>query len=306
MLTSLPDLETQGGNLMVEAMLRGIRMAAAERKCTSFRNIYVQLDNVNSNKCGTVIVACALLVALGICRKIKVNFLEVGHTHEDIDALIGSIVTKLRAQDLPTFEARMNAIQNALTKAEAHVKAVEEVVGIPDYDSSLKSFFPTVSGISKLKEFRITMDSTLQKPVFLYKSDPTVDGWYPRPFERLHDFDAIGEVFQHPDPEAGFPTSVVSVVPGSSLKSGELGKRQHWFHHVRFARGDTMVFPLRCNGILIDIPDHLNIVVNDIKPQVFDKKLRLPASRETILGNICDLLVAHDGTEHRLVELMLI
>ena len=281
-------------------------MAAVERKCTSFRNIYVQLDNVNSNKCGTFIVACALLVALGICRKIKVNFLEVGHTHEDIDALIGSIVTKLRAMDLPTFEARMNAIQDALTKAEAHIKAVEEVVGIPDYGASLDTFFPTLSGISKVKEFRITMDSTLQKPVFLYKSDPTVDGWYPRPFERMHDFDAIGEVFKHPDSEAGFPTSVLNVVAGSSLKSGELGKRQHWFYHVRFARGDMMVFPLRCNGILIDLPDNLDGVVNDLMPQVFFKSLSHPANREKILGNICDLLEARDGTEHCLVELLLI
>ena len=61
----------------------------------TFRNIYVQLDNTGSNKCA-VITACALLVKLGICRKVKINFLEVAHTHDDIDALIGSVVVKLR------------------------------------------------------------------------------------------------------------------------------------------------------------------------------------------------------------------
>ena len=78
MLTSFPDLEKQGGNLIVESILRGILFAAEERQCSSFNTIYVQLDNCNTNKCATVIVVCALLVKLGICRKVKVNFLEVG------------------------------------------------------------------------------------------------------------------------------------------------------------------------------------------------------------------------------------
>ena len=67
-----------------------------------------------------------------------------------------------------------------------------------------------------------------------------------------------------------------------------------------------MVFPLRCNGILIDLPDNLDGVVNDLMPQVFFKSLSHPANREKILGNICDLLGARDGTEHFLVELLLI
>ena len=77
MLTSFPELEKQGGNLTVESLLRGIRFAARELNTTSFRNIYVQLDNTNTNKCVTFIVACALLVRLGVCKKIKVNYLEV-------------------------------------------------------------------------------------------------------------------------------------------------------------------------------------------------------------------------------------
>ena len=73
----------------------------------------MQLDNCNTNKCTTVIVVCALLVKLGICKKVKVNFLGVGHTHEDIDALIGSVVTKLRVEDLRTFKERVQDIKRA-------------------------------------------------------------------------------------------------------------------------------------------------------------------------------------------------
>ena len=92
-MTSFPDLEKQGGKLVVEAILRGILLAAEERHCSTFNTIYVKLDNFNSNKCTTVIVACALLLKLGICKKVKVNFLEVGHTHEDIDARIADLRT---------------------------------------------------------------------------------------------------------------------------------------------------------------------------------------------------------------------
>jgi len=48
-LTSFPDLEKQGGNLIVESILRGILFAAEERQCSSFNTIYVQLDNCNTN-----------------------------------------------------------------------------------------------------------------------------------------------------------------------------------------------------------------------------------------------------------------
>ena len=120
-------------------------------KVATFRNIYVQLDNTGSNKCGTVITACALLVKLGICRKVKINFLEVGHTHEDIDALIGSVVVKLRKEDHPTFVSRMKAICTALTEADAQIKAVEEVIGITDYAAVLDYISPPLTGLFQVQ-----------------------------------------------------------------------------------------------------------------------------------------------------------
>ena len=119
----------------MESIIRGIQFAAKQMGRTSFKNIYVQLDNCSTNKCHTVIVACALLVKLGVCRKIKVNYLEVGHTHEDIDALIGTVVSKLRTMDLRTFNERINAIKSALNDLEAgQVKDVQEIMGITNYE----------------------------------------------------------------------------------------------------------------------------------------------------------------------------
>jgi hypothetical protein len=164
-------LEKQGANLTAEALLRAIAFAANQQGVTSFRNIYVQLDNTGSNKCDTVVVACALLVALGVCKKIKVNFLEVGHTHDDIDALIGSVVVKLRTMDLPTLESRITAIRDALNAVEAQIKAVETVYGITDFENGLERLFPMKKGlvISKSSEYLL-----MKKELQFFCTNPTL------------------------------------------------------------------------------------------------------------------------------------
>ncbi len=86
-----PDIEKQGGNLTVECILRGIRFAMKQANMIKMRNLYIQLDNVSSNKCYSIISSMAAVIASGICKKIKINYLIVGHTHEDIDGLIGNL-----------------------------------------------------------------------------------------------------------------------------------------------------------------------------------------------------------------------
>ena len=48
---------------------------------------YLQLDNVNTNTSKTLMAYLGLLVEKGVFKKVKVNFLMVGHTHENIDQL---------------------------------------------------------------------------------------------------------------------------------------------------------------------------------------------------------------------------
>jgi len=88
-VVTFPDIERQGGNLTVECIIRGIKFAINNSDISKVRNLYIQLDNVSSNKCYTIISSMAALVACGLCKKIKIHYLVVGHTHEDIDALIG-------------------------------------------------------------------------------------------------------------------------------------------------------------------------------------------------------------------------
>ena len=91
LVVTLPDIEKQGGNLTVECIMRGIAFVMKQTNLTKLRNLYIQLDNVSSNKCYSIISSMSAIVATGICKKIKINYLIVGHTHEDIDGLIGII-----------------------------------------------------------------------------------------------------------------------------------------------------------------------------------------------------------------------
>ncbi len=89
LVVTFPDIEKQGGNLTVECIIRGIQFAMTNANIPKIRNLYIQLDNVSSNKCYTIISSMTALVVCGVCKKIKIHYLVVGHTHETIDALIG-------------------------------------------------------------------------------------------------------------------------------------------------------------------------------------------------------------------------
>ena len=55
-------------------------------------------------KCFTVLVGLAALIALGICNKVVLPFLLVGHTHTDVDRIIGLVVAYIRRMNVATFE----------------------------------------------------------------------------------------------------------------------------------------------------------------------------------------------------------
>jgi hypothetical protein len=56
--------------------------------------MYLQFDSAKNNKCNAVLKLLSLLIALGVYRKIKICFLLVGHTHNDVDQVF-SVFTKM-------------------------------------------------------------------------------------------------------------------------------------------------------------------------------------------------------------------
>ncbi len=119
----------------MHCILDAVKKVLNMRRKKSFRNLYVQLDNCSSNKNFTVIAGVAVLVALGICRKAKLSYLIVGHTHDDIDAIIGNVVSYLRKLDLLSFEILKKGCEEAISKEGSTVIDVNQVVGITDFDA---------------------------------------------------------------------------------------------------------------------------------------------------------------------------
>ena len=73
------------------------------------------------------------------------------------------------------------------------VKDVQEFICMTDYESGLKGIFPKVTGMMEIKEFRVSanVDGDI---IFLYKSNSTIDGWLPKPFEKTDDFAELAKV----------------------------------------------------------------------------------------------------------------
>lgn len=60
--------------------------------------LLLQIDGGPENACKTFYAACDLLTRIGLFQKVQVSRLPVGHTHEDIDAMFGTIWTALQTE----------------------------------------------------------------------------------------------------------------------------------------------------------------------------------------------------------------
>ena len=78
--------------------------------------LYVQVDGGPENKNQWVIAYFVLLICLGIFQKIKMCFLPVGHTHEDIDQGFSCIARHLRHVNAYTFAQLVKCVQESFRK----------------------------------------------------------------------------------------------------------------------------------------------------------------------------------------------
>ena len=73
----------------------------------------LQLDNaIGDNKNQFVFVFRSLLTYHGVFQEVYINFLIVGHTHDDIDALFSKWSYKLRGTDYPTLPLLMKSFMD--------------------------------------------------------------------------------------------------------------------------------------------------------------------------------------------------
>ena len=76
----------------------------------------MQLDNACSdNKNRYVFSFFSLLVHKGVFREVYVDFLLIGHTHEDIDAMFGKWSRRFRENDYPILPMLVKSFMDAET-----------------------------------------------------------------------------------------------------------------------------------------------------------------------------------------------
>lgn len=127
-------VETLGGNLTVDLIMRTIYGYMKNRGLRKLRNVYIQLDNVVSNKVWVIYAALGVLILKGVIKKAKIAYLLVGHTHEDVDALIAVIAQFLRPTDMFGLSDLREALLSRIKSGNARMIDVFTYIGIPDYN----------------------------------------------------------------------------------------------------------------------------------------------------------------------------
>ena len=93
---TMPDHEQQGHNVTIQALYEVLSDIKKEYGVLP-PILKLQLDNTTKQNKGQYLFGfLAMLVALGHFNEIEVNFLPVGHTHEDIDQFFSRISLRLR------------------------------------------------------------------------------------------------------------------------------------------------------------------------------------------------------------------
>jgi hypothetical protein len=129
----------------------------------------VQLDNAYSdNKNRYVFSFFSLLVQKGVFREVYVNFLLVGHTHEDIDAMFGRWSYRLYANDYLMLPMLMKSFMDA-EKQPVIPHLIEEV---PNFKAFVDGFLCTsndvLEGHTNAQQFKFYKDGN-GWPMMQYK-----------------------------------------------------------------------------------------------------------------------------------------
>ena len=140
----------------------------------------VQMDNaVSDNKNRFVFSFWSLLVAKRVFREVYVNFMLVGHTHDDIDALFGRWSMALRREDFPTVPLLMKSFM----KHEAVPTIPHLIQEVPDFKKFIAEWMldgdDTLMGHTKAHQFKFYVDSS-GCPVMKYKIFCHDDDWLPK------------------------------------------------------------------------------------------------------------------------------
>jgi hypothetical protein len=122
--------------------------------------LFLQMDNCwRENKNKFVMAYLSLLVHRKIFKEIEISFIPVGHTHEDIDQLFGTISSMLKSRTAVTLKSFQRLVERS-TQNNPKIKAIQ-IGKVANFSGLMKRYLKDFQGISKFRFFRITSDPEL-------------------------------------------------------------------------------------------------------------------------------------------------
>ena len=189
----------------------------------------VQMDNaVSDNKNKYIFYFWSLFVAKCIFREVYVNFMLVGYTHDDIDALLGRWSMALQKESFPTIPLLMKSfMMNETVPTIPHL--IQEV---PDFKKFIANWIldgeEYVKGHTKVHQFKFYVDST-GTPVLKYKIYCHDEEWLPK-----SEGNGIKLWKEDPERRSLWPCGVPDAVKPETMRhlsevvKGLLGFIDHW------------------------------------------------------------------------------
>ena len=139
-------------NVTMECLLRTLE-DFQERNGFLPSKLYIQFDNAKNNKCNAMLRLLALMVEVGLFQKIKLCFLLVGHTHNDVDQFFSLFTRMCGAYGCEIYTLPdLHKFIRSLIKGSAEVEHLDQVL---DYTAWLQTLSKgKVKGVSKPGLFR--------------------------------------------------------------------------------------------------------------------------------------------------------
>ncbi|XP_078608286.1 uncharacterized protein LOC144880140 [Branchiostoma floridae x Branchiostoma japonicum] len=161
-------------NLTITIIMKVLQHEAQKRGGSLPPVLYLQLDNsYRENKNCFVFAFCSELVRQKVVKKVKIGFLLVGHTHEDIDQFFSRISATLKRSDATTIPE----LEQTITKSFTPAPQAFQVEHVMDFKAWFAEELEAISGHSIPHCFKFTMNSSsphAQSHIFYkeYSTDP--------------------------------------------------------------------------------------------------------------------------------------
>lgn len=146
-----------GSNQTIDALCRSLFVLHQKRSAQGINvipeDLYIQLDNTTKdNKNRFFMAFCVYLIHIGMFRRLTVNFLPIGHTHEDIDRRFSRVSVHLKQRTTATISDLHQALQNSQPiRTECFVSRVE---GMNNFSMAIVQQRLVVPQVDHLLSFR--------------------------------------------------------------------------------------------------------------------------------------------------------